>query len=165
MRSPDLRTFSGGNGAELPVTRPPLRSVPNPHPANPLRGGATIRLQLDCGPSAAAEARAAVGLLEGRAHPDALDDVRLLVSEVVTNAVRHSGSPDGTLIDLEISAHGESVRVEVVDGGRGFTPRARTAGQSRASGWGLHLVDRLAQRWGVERTPRPRVWFELGPAV
>ena len=116
-----------------------------PRAAGSRHGGATIRLQLDFGPAAAAEARAAVGLLEGRADPDALDDVRLLVSEVVTNAVRHSGSPAGTLIDLEIAARGNDVRVEVVDSG-------------------LHVVDGLARRWGVERSPRPRVWFELGPA-
>jgi len=164
MRSPDAQKISGVSGAESPATRPPLRPVPDrPRAAGSRHGGATIRLQLDFGPAAAAEARAAVGLLEGRADPDALDDVRLLVSEVVTNAVRHSGSPAGTLIDLEIAARGDDVRVEVVDSGNGFAPRPRATGQSQASGWGLHLVDRLARRWGVERSPRPRVWFELGP--
>jgi anti-sigma regulatory factor (Ser/Thr protein kinase) len=124
-------------------------------------GEATIRLQLEHGPAAAAEARAATALLEGRADPGALDDVRLLVSEIVTNSVRHSSPPAGSLIDLEISARNGSVHVEVLDGGVGFVPRARQPGQSQGSGWGLHLVDCLAQRWGVERKPRARVWFDV----
>lgn len=123
--------------------------------------GATIALELDNGPTAAAEARAAVGVLDGKTDRDLLDDVRLLVSEIVTNAVRHSGSPAGSKVGLRVSATRARVRVEVTDAGVGFEPRPRTADQEKGSGWGLHLVDRLAARWGVDRTRPPRVWFEL----
>ena len=122
---------------------------------------ATIRLQLNCGPAAAAEARAAISMLEGCAPYELLDDARLLVSELVTNAVRHSGAPPGSTVELEVSAQRDRLRVEVADEGNGFVPRPRTADQSKGSGWGLHLVERLADRWGVDRRPRPRVWFEL----
>jgi anti-sigma regulatory factor (Ser/Thr protein kinase) len=127
------------------------------------RTGPRIELELDSGPSAAAEARAAVGVLEGKADPDILDDLRLLLSELVTNAVRHAGSPHGARIGLAVSIAGEAVRAEVSDAGRGFEPSPRDLPRMEAGGWGLHLVDRLATRWGVERTPSVRVWFELGP--
>jgi anti-sigma regulatory factor (Ser/Thr protein kinase) len=125
---------------------------------------ATVRLQLECGPEAAAAARAAIALLDGCAARELLDDARLLTSEIVTNAVRHSGAPEGSSVDLEVSARKDCVKVEVADHGRGFTPRPRTARQSKGSGWGLHLVERLAADWGVESDPQPRVWFELQAA-
>jgi anti-sigma regulatory factor (Ser/Thr protein kinase) len=123
--------------------------------------GATIRFQLICGPAAAAEARAVISMLEGCAPRELLDDARLLVSELVTNAVRHSGAPRDSTVELEVSAQRDRVRVEVTDEGDGFVPRPRTADQSKGSGWGLHLVERLATSWGVDPRPRARVWFEL----
>ena len=127
------------------------------------RSGPRIELELDSGPSAAAEARAALGALDGRADPDVLDDVRLLLSEIVTNSVRHSGSPHGAKIRLAVSVAGRAVRAEVTDGGRGFAPTPRSAPWTEAGGWGLHLVDSIATRWGVERGAPVRVWFEIDP--
>jgi anti-sigma regulatory factor (Ser/Thr protein kinase) len=123
--------------------------------------GPRIQVQLDVGSTAAAEARAAVGALDGRADPDVLDDVRLLLSEVVTNAVRHSGAPSGAKIGLAVAVTAGRVRAEVTDGGRGFEPTPRDKSQLEAGGWGLHLVDRLADRWGVDRGRSVRVWFEI----
>jgi anti-sigma regulatory factor (Ser/Thr protein kinase) len=90
-----------------------------------------------------------------------LDDVRLLLSEVVTNAVRHSGSAGEATIGLSVSVSGGAVRAEVTDQGRGFAPTPRSAPWTETGGWGLHLVDRIATRWGVDRGPRVRVWFEI----
>ena len=132
--------------------------------AGPRRFGPRIELELDSGPTAAHEARAAIGVLEGRADPDVLEDVRLLLSELVTNAVRHSGSPADMKIQLAVSVAEGAVRAEVSDGGRGFEPTPRAAPWTQAGGWGLHLVDRLATRWGVERGASVRVWFEIDPA-
>lgn len=123
--------------------------------------GPRIEVQLDVGPTAAAEARAAVGALDGRANAESLDDVRLLLSEIVTNAVRHSGAPPGATIGIAVSVTHGRVRAEVTDPGRGFEPRPRELPQLEAGGWGLHLVDRLADRWGVDRGASVRVWFEL----
>jgi anti-sigma regulatory factor (Ser/Thr protein kinase) len=123
--------------------------------------GPRIELQLDVGPSAASEARAAVMVLDGRASPEILDDVRLLLSEVVTNAVRHAGAPAGARIGLAVSVIHGCVRAEVTDTGRGFEPAPRDLPQLEAGGWGLHLVDRLATRWGVDLGQAARVWFEL----
>ena len=117
-------------------------------------------MELEPGASAAAEARAALAALQGIIDPDALDDVRLLVSELVSNSVRHSGAP-GARVRLDVMGDDRCVRVEVSDGGRGFEPRARTKAHDEVGGWGLHLVERIAARWGVQTGRRTRVWFEL----
>jgi hypothetical protein len=123
-----------------------------------------IELELELGPGAAAEARAAIEVLDGRTDPGVLDDLRLLLSELVTNSVRHAAAPRGTKIGLAVSLVGASVRAEVTDAGRGFEPTPRAASRLEAGGWGLHLVDSLAARWGVDRGTPARVWFELDPA-
>jgi anti-sigma regulatory factor (Ser/Thr protein kinase) len=124
------------------------------------RRGVGISVELEPGATAAGEARAALAALDGRIDPDALDDIRLLVSELVTNSVRHSGA-ERELVRLSVTGGDRTVRVEVTDAGRGFEPRARTAAADEVGGWGLHLVDRLADSWGVEIGRRTRVWFEL----
>jgi signal transduction histidine kinase len=119
-----------------------------------------MTVELAPGATAAGEARAALGSLDGRIDRAVLDDIRLLVSELVTNSVRHSQA-GRELVRLAVMRRGETVRVEVSDGGRGFRPTARTKAQDEAGGWGLHLVDRLAHRWGVETGRHTRVWFEI----
>lgn len=90
-------------------------------------------------------------------------NARLLVSELVANAVRHA-EREGD-IGMHVAVVGDSLRVEVVDPGNGFTPRARTAESPLGSGWGLHLVDELSDRWGVESSGPTRVWFEIDGAA
>jgi anti-sigma regulatory factor (Ser/Thr protein kinase) len=88
-----------------------------------------------------------------------LDDARLLVSELVTNSVRHSGAPRRSPVRVAAQARLGALRVVVTDAGRGFQPQPRQPGQSWASGWGLYLVDRLADRWSVQGGRS--VWFEI----
>jgi anti-sigma regulatory factor (Ser/Thr protein kinase) len=90
---------------------------------------------------------------------------RLALSEVVTNAVRHG--PDGGAASIEVvmEAADGRLRVEVADAGWGFVPRPRDPEQGAGSGWGLHILDLVASRWGVEREPRSRVWFEVAPGM
>jgi anti-sigma regulatory factor (Ser/Thr protein kinase) len=85
----------------------------------------------------------------------------LLVSELVSNAVRHSdASPaSAVLLSLRMCERGE-LRVEVTDRGSGFTAVARDPADG-AGGYGLYLVDAHATRWGVDREGGTRVWFEL----
>jgi anti-sigma regulatory factor (Ser/Thr protein kinase) len=120
-----------------------------------------ISVQFESGPYAAAWARNALLAVEQRIEPDLMDDVRLLVSELVTNSVRHSDAPAGDSVRLDVAVDSRHVRVEVCDGGPGFEPRPREPGQSAAGGWGLFLVDRLADRWGVSYNHVTRVWFEI----
>jgi anti-sigma regulatory factor (Ser/Thr protein kinase) len=109
--------------------------------------------------SAAALARRAVERVHGEVRRDTLADARLLVSELVTNAVEHV-SADGE-IELRVGVHDHVLRVEVLDPGPGFTPRPRQEGDREDGGWGLHFLARLADRWAVDLNGRARVWFEL----
>ena len=93
-----------------------------------------------------------------RAHADALGaharDVVLLTSELVTNAVRHGGEP----IELKLAIEGPTARVAVCDGGSDGLPALRACGDD--GGYGLHLVQAIAARWGLgERSHE--VWFEI----
>ncbi|HMJ33557.1 MAG TPA: ATP-binding protein [Baekduia sp.] len=91
--------------------------------------------------------------------PDLDHTVSLLTSELVGNAVRHAGSSHpAERIVFHARLSEDHVRIEVADHGQGFDPEIR----HEASGFGLRLVDKLASRWGVERTARGcRVWFEV----
>ena len=93
-----------------------------------------------------------------RSAPDRMRDVRLLVSELVTNAVRHA---EGEAVRLVVALKGGTLRIEVHDPGRGFELKPPPDDPLRASGWGLVLVEELADRWGVDHSPRTRVWFEM----
>jgi anti-sigma regulatory factor (Ser/Thr protein kinase) len=112
--------------------------------------------------SAAAQARRAVDRLNGNVRRDTVADARLLVSELVTNAVEHVDA-DGE-IELRLEVRDDVLRVEVLDPGPGFEPRPRRAGDRKDSGWGLHFVARIADRWAADIDGRARVWFELGLA-
>ena len=96
-------------------------------------------------------------------RPEVAMNARLLVSELVANAVRHVAR--GGEIGMHVALVADSLRVEVVDPGNGFVPRARTSDSPMGSGWGLHLVDELSDRWGVESDGPTRVWFEIDGAT
>ena len=106
-----------------------------------------------------AEARTRVcEAIEPELTDPASDTLRLLVSEVVTNAVRHGSN--GRPVELHASWNSE-VRVEVSDDGEGFTPAPRIGALDEPGGFGLYLVGRLADRWGVETDDGTTVWFVL----
>ena len=110
---------------------------------------------------AGVEARHA--LLAGNgALPSAVrDDVLLLVTELVTNAVRHGNAGPDRAVRVELSRLPECVRVAVFDGGAGFTA-GPPAERDEAEGWGLVLVDRVADRWAITPTASGTcAWFEL----
>jgi anti-sigma regulatory factor (Ser/Thr protein kinase) len=120
-----------------------------------------IEVEFEAGATAAASARNALLALEGRLRDDVLNDIRLLVSELVTNSVRHSGVAPHVPVRMQVQVTESTVRVEVADRGQGFEPVPRDADRSRPGGWGLYLVDQLADRWGVARDHLNRVWFEM----
>jgi anti-sigma regulatory factor (Ser/Thr protein kinase) len=117
--------------------------------------------ELPVTPEAAAEARHALDEIGSEGFDSRLRDVRLLVSELVTNAVRHANLSDGDVILLVVEVANHSLRVEVHDPGGGFVPTAPAPDPARPSGWGLYLVAELADRWGVDSDDRTLVWFEL----
>lgn len=121
------------------------------------------RARLPVGPATPAAARRLVRCLTDAVAPEALEHLELLVTELVTNAVRHAGLGDHGWISVEIVAGPTAVHVEVCDPGRGFDEHdsSTVAGQERGSGWGLFLVDHLASQWGVRHDDCTRVWFDL----
>jgi anti-sigma regulatory factor (Ser/Thr protein kinase) len=121
---------------------------------------------LPVAPETVAKARnglelAKAGSLQRDARPDVLEDLRLLTSELVTNSVRHGGLEGGDTIELRVSTSAKSFRVEVLDRGRGFRPEPPAPSSLRVSGWGLYLIDRVSDRWGVETNDMTCVWFEI----
>ena len=124
---------------------------------------ALLALQLPSRPEAPSAARRALASLNGDLHlisEARLHDAQLLVSELVTNAVRHAVSD---AVAMTVSATATTFRVEVANSGPAFDattlPEPST---ERAGGWGLRIVDVLAHRWGI--TPdgtHVRVWFEI----
>lgn len=107
------------------------------------------------------EARRSLEALRHRIDPEVFDDVRLLVSELVTNSVQHEGPDPGSWVDVRLRVSGAAVRGEVTNPGPGFHPEPRPPAQGEESGRGLYLVDRLANRWGVSKNGVTRVWFEI----
>ena len=87
-----------------------------------------------------------------------MPDVKLLVSELITNSVKYGG--DGELHLQMVSEGSDHIRVEVVDQGSGFVPVARNRPATDVGGWGLHLVETLADGWGVHEGST-HVWFEI----
>jgi anti-sigma regulatory factor (Ser/Thr protein kinase) len=122
-----------------------------------------LSIQLPASAESPALARRALASMAGL-DEELLQQAVLLVSELVTNSVRHGA--DGE-IKLYARDDGKFLRIEVRDAGPGFTPRpgVRAAGALEPGGWGLLLVDRIADRWGVESDDGTSVWFELGTAA
>jgi anti-sigma regulatory factor (Ser/Thr protein kinase) len=117
----------------------------------------TLDLTLAPEPGSVAEARTRVcDALPPRFNDGTLDTLRLLVSEVVTNAVRHGGHTRP--VELHATWNSE-VRIEVCDHGEGFSPTPRTGSLDEPGGFGLYLVGTLADRWGVETDDGTTVWF------
>ena len=123
--------------------------------------GTELSVRFGRGPTAAAAARNALLALEQRLDAQALEDIRLLVSELVTNAVRHADAARAGEVGVDVTINSGAVRVEVTDPGKGFEPKPRDDEMSRPGGWGLYLVDRIADRWGIARNHLNRVWFEI----
>lgn len=109
-------------------------------------------------PRAPGSARRAVEQFSHGIDPDLVPDVKLLVSELITNSVKYGG--DGEVHLQMQSEHPRHIRVEVVDQGAGFIPVARDRPVTDVGGWGLHLVETLANRWGVHEGST-HVWFEI----
>jgi two-component sensor histidine kinase len=109
-------------------------------------------------PEAGAAARRALVAGNGALPANVRDDVLLLLTEVVTNAVRHGSAGPDPRVRVELRQWSRTVRVAVHDEGPGFAAEAADEG----NGWGLLLVDRVADSWAVTPTASGTcVWFEI----
>jgi anti-sigma regulatory factor (Ser/Thr protein kinase) len=116
---------------------------------------------LDAQPGAVSEARRwVIAATHGLLEPGQVENLRLIMSELVTNALRHGAA--GERIDLAVTPKPEFLCVQVTDDGPGLAPRPRALDSDDEGGFGLFFVEQLARRWGVTReNRRTRVWFEL----
>ena len=88
------------------------------------------------------------------------------MTELVTNAVRHGGAATDRPLQVEFRRQADRIRVEVMDPGTDFEPPAPPTSGNASGGWGLFLVDQIAERWGVSPAPAGTcVWFELPAGV
>jgi anti-sigma regulatory factor (Ser/Thr protein kinase) len=128
-----------------------------------------LRMRLGSGPDAAAEARRALAELRADLDPPLMETLRLLVTELVTNSVRHT---ECDTVTLRVAVGKGAVLTEVADDGPGFDAEGlveaeqKMDGRDPDHGWGLFLVQRLAREWGVKEDDggSKRVWFELSRA-
>lgn len=120
-------------------------------------------LELPRDPTAPGKARAFVSRFAQRIPRDQAGDLRLLTSELVTNAVKYGGTGNLQLRLEEIEDR--RLRVEIVDNGEGFAAQEVADARDRedldkVGGWGLPIVEALAVDWGSFEGST-HVWFEF----
>jgi anti-sigma regulatory factor (Ser/Thr protein kinase) len=115
-----------------------------------------ISLSLPRSFQAAGLARTAITPFAAPLDPERRADFNLLVSELVNNAVVHGCGK----IELQVERRGDAVWAQVSDEGTGFDAALDAIKHPRSGGWGLHLLDALADRWGMAEGST-RVWFEV----
>jgi anti-sigma regulatory factor (Ser/Thr protein kinase) len=120
-----------------------------------------LRFELAGGPYAVTAARLALAEIDELLDESPAFDVRLLVSELVTNSVQHARVGPDDSIEMKLAVDERQIRVEIADHGPGFEPPPDAGDVERDSGWGLFFVSQLASRWGVEPGSPGHVWFEI----
>jgi anti-sigma regulatory factor (Ser/Thr protein kinase) len=118
----------------------------------------SIDVTLPATTQAPAQARRAIDEFASELEEEQRFNLRLLVSELVANAVRHGHPDDGASVRVTARKGPERLHVEVCDGGGGFDWHARP---SSDGGRGLPLVAALADRWGLTFDGGTTAWFEL----
>ena len=111
--------------------------------------------------------RGALAALEEYVDVQTGYQLQLVVTELVTNSLRHSDVGSRGSVGLDVRVTPDRVFVEVSYPGLGFEPEAREAtpdDPDRTGGWGLLLVDRLTDSWEVVRDDLTRVRFEMSRA-
>jgi anti-sigma regulatory factor (Ser/Thr protein kinase) len=121
-----------------------------------------IDLRLAPEPEVVTTARHALDQLANLLPSEKLEDVRLVVSELVTNSILHAGLSPDDQISLTVAVSAGSVRGRVCDPGSGFeVPSEPSPRSDMRGGWGLPIVQTISDRWGVERSRHVCVWFEI----
>ena len=141
---------SGVDGQQVQAVRSQVR---DPYRRN-------LNLTLPPSDQAPGLARDALSPLSGRLGETTFGELQLLVTELVTNSVRHAGLRRDQRIRVQVQLVDGTVRAEVREPGRGFEPPAPPTPDD-GGGWGLFLVDRLARAWNVRGDDETTVWFEL----
>jgi anti-sigma regulatory factor (Ser/Thr protein kinase) len=122
--------------------------------------GSRIELRLPLVPESVPIARRRVErALEPTLDRTTLNDLQLVVSELVSNSVRHAGRRPEDLVLLRGTVESGTLRMEVKDEGPGFEPNLRRL-SAEDTGWGLHILNQLVDRWGTTGEAGG-VWAEM----
>ena len=119
-----------------------------------------MALTVPCAPTASAAVREELSQIDDLGW--ILGDVMLVASELVNNAVIHSGGQPHHDLHVRASRHDERLTLSVRDPGLSGSqadPAARA--DMEVGGWGLQIVDALCERWGEERDDGYDVWAEI----
>jgi anti-sigma regulatory factor (Ser/Thr protein kinase) len=149
------------------TTAPYEGSGPLGQPPMPTLSSAAARVfgfNLRAGPLAASEARHAFAAADDSLSEEERQPILLLLTELVTNAVRHGEGADRPRgVAVKVMACDAGVGASVTNPGAAFEWHGRESDDPlEPGGYGLLLVDRMASRWGIERTAgSTTVWFEL----
>lgn len=120
-----------------------------------------LEVHLEPDVHAPSKARSAIHQTLVGVNDETAETALLLVSELVTNSVRHAGLKTADTVVLCIQQGPRGLHFEVQDVGIGFEHHKRRSSKEEPGGWGLYLVEQLAQRWGVNQRGPTVVWFEL----
>ena len=90
-------------------------------------------------------------------------ELALIISELVTNSVRHANVGPHKTLTVECATLPDRLRVTVTDPGSDLQPRLRSPDHAGAAGYGLRVIEALSSAWGVMRGPAGTmsVWCEL----
>jgi two-component sensor histidine kinase len=120
----------------------------------------SVQMRVPLTAAAASAVRHAIAdALDGQVADRAVADAQLILSELVTNSLRHAGLGSNAILQVAASVRGGMLRLEVADDGTSGTLQARAPGVN--GGFGLNIVQMLAHSWGVEREGMTRVWVEM----
>ena len=148
-----LRDENADLRAQLEAARAPVGVV---------AGLDRLETTLPACPNAPATARAALTRwLTGHVPEEVLDDARLLASELIANSLRHAELAEEASLRLAVQLREGALRIEVRDPGTSGEVAPREPDCVAGGGFGLHLVELISTRWGVNRTGGTHVWFEV----
>lgn len=120
----------------------------------------SVHVSLPSDNRAARAARQSLRLLDGYIPEATIEDVNLLVTELVSNSVKHASLNRDQEIDIDANPTERGIRVEVTNPG-GAQLANRLPEKAQESGWGLMLVTKIASRWGIVTNGRTLIWFEI----
>ena len=120
----------------------------------------TVHVSLPNDGRAVRAARMSLRALEDYMSTEKIDDLKLLVSELVSNCVKHASWAADEGIDVEAGPTDDSIRVEVSNPGSAELTN-KIGRRAEESGWGLFILTKVASRWGVKTNGSTCVWFEL----
>lgn len=133
-----------------------------PHRAQPVQ---VTEFEIAGGPQAPSSARTKLSeWFDARLAPPIVDNMRLLVSELVTNCVVHGGAGDDARIRVRALVEDRCVHAEVCHEGPGFVAPSDDPDLGTPGGLGLFLVEQMSCAWGIGGERETCVWFELARA-